>query len=194
VELVALDPPETRRRLSNMFGTPSAWHQAMTQWPEPEQQKLQSDLDNAHVSVHFSNNAGTRDRSAVLYGLQSFLLARPGFAGRVTAEDLEYPHGFQWANIGRLKITNGPHITSPSGDYMRAPQVDKIIEKLRDKSYGPAGAPIELFTYATHDEPDGAVGWLESIQSAVAEHVVGSQFRRVHLFHLGFKRHIWSSP
>jgi hypothetical protein len=82
VELVALDPPETRRRLSNMFGTPSAWHQAMTQWPEQERQKLQADLQNARVSVHFSNDAGTRVRSAVLYGLQSFLLTRLGFAGR----------------------------------------------------------------------------------------------------------------
>jgi len=52
---------------------------------------------------------------------------------------------------------------------------------------------MELFAYATHDEPDGAVGWLESIQATVAEHMPGSQFSRVHLFHVSFKRHIWSS-
>lgn len=195
VELVALDTPGTHLRLSNMFRTPDAWAQAMAQRCESEQQILKDDLGNAHISVHFANDAGTRDRSAVLYGLQSLLLARRGFAGRVTAEDLEYPHGFHSANIGRFaSITNGPQVASPSGDYLRPPQVDKIVEKLRDKRYEPAGTPMELFAYATHDEPDGAVGWLESIQAAVNDHIAESRFRRVHLFHLGFQRHIWSSP
>jgi len=117
VELVALDPPSTRLRMNNMFGTPDAWHHAMTQWSEAEQQMLQADLRNAHVSPHFANEAGTRDRSLALYVLQSFLLARPGFTGRVTAEDLEYPRGFHWANVGRFEINNGPQVSSPSGDY-----------------------------------------------------------------------------
>jgi hypothetical protein len=121
-------------------------------------------------------------------------LANPGVSGHIEAEDLEYPQSFHGASIGRFdSITNGPQVSSPSGDYLRAPQIGQIVTKLRDKSYDSAGAPMELFAYATHDEPDGAIGWLETIQSAVAEHLPKSKFRRAHLFHLGFKQHIWSS-
>jgi hypothetical protein len=195
VELVAIDPATTRLRMSNMSGTPYAWRQAMNWWSEDTRQQFLADLQDVHVSVHFANDAGIRDRAKVLFGLQSFFLSRPDFAGRVMPEDLEFPQGFRLANVGRFKsISNGPEVVAPSGDYLRPPQVDKIKEKLCDKSYDSAGAPMELFAYAMHDEPDGAVGWLESIQSTVAEHIAGSKFRRVHLFHVGFKRHIWSYP
>jgi hypothetical protein len=97
VELVAIDPPATRLRMSNMFGTPFSWRQATAWWPEAERRQLQADLQDAYLSVHFPNDAGTRDRAKVLFGLQSFFLSRPGFAGRVTAEDLEFPQGLHLA-------------------------------------------------------------------------------------------------
>jgi hypothetical protein len=96
VELLAIDPATTRLRMSNMFGTPYAWRQAMNWWSEDKRQQLQGDLQDVHVSVHFANDAGMRDRAKVLFGLQSFFLSRPGFAGRVTPEDLEFPLGQRW--------------------------------------------------------------------------------------------------
>jgi hypothetical protein len=194
VELVALDEEAARRRMNNMYGTPHAWRLAMTWWAEEERTKLLADLHDAYISVHVDNDTGTRDRATMLHGLQSFLRAHPGFTGKVTAEDLEYPDGFHAANIGHVEsVKNGPHVTAPSGDYWRPPQVEKITAKLRDKVYEPV-APLELFAYSTYDDPVGHVGLLEQIQAVVAEHLPGSLFRRVHLFHVGLKQHIWSSP
>ena len=193
VELVAIDASDTRLRLTNMFETPDAWKAAMAARPKEEQKILQSDLQNAHISVHFGNEQGRRDRASVLGALQTFLLEQPHFSGEIATEDIGMPSGFHGARIGRFETTTGPHVSAPSGAFWQPPQVAKIVEKLSDKTYE-VTPPLELFAYATHDEPDGAVGSLETIQAAVAEHLPGSQFRRVHLFHVGFLKHICSMP
>lgn len=193
VELVAIDASDTRLRLTNMFRTPDAWRAAMADRPQAEKEALQADLRDAHISIHFDNDLGMRDRAALLHHLQNFLLGHPQITGEVTEEDLGIPPGFHGARIGRFGSPNGPHISAPSGAFWQPPQVEKITEKLRDKTYQPL-APLQLFAYATHDEPDGAVGSLEAIQAAVAQHLPGSLFRRVHLFHVGFLKHIASMP
>lgn len=193
VELVAIDASDTRLRLTNMFGTPDAWRAAMAERTKEEQETLQSDLQNAYISVDFGNEIGRRDRASVLSALQQFLLERPHFKGVIAAEEIGTPPGFHGARIGRFETTTGPHVSAPSGAFWQPPQVEKIVEKLRDRTYKPV-APLELFAYATHDEPDGAVGSLEAIQAAVETHLPGSQFRRVHLFHVGFLKHIFSMP
>lgn len=191
VELVAIDASDTRLRLTNMFETPDAWKAAMAARPKEQQKILQSDLQNAHISVHFGNEQGRRDRASVLVALQTFLLEHPHFNGEIATEDIGMPSGFHGARIGRFETTTGPHVSAPSGAFWQPPQVAKIVEKLSDKTYE-VTPPLELFAYATHDEPDGAVGSLETIQAAVAEHLPGSQFRCVHLFHVGFLKHICS--
>ena len=193
VELVAIDASDTRLRLTNMFRTPDAWKAATIARPKEEQETLRSDLQNAYISVNFDNGIGTRDRASVLSALQTFLLAHPHFEDEIEAEQIGTPSGFHGARIGRFETTTGPHVSAPSGAFWQPPQVEKIVEKLSDKTYKVA-APLELFAYATHDEPDGAVGSLEAIQAAVEEHLPGSQFRRVHLFHVGFLKHICSMP
>lgn len=165
----------------------------MTGRPRNEQETLQVDLQHAHISVYFGNEIGGRDRTAVFSKLQTFLLAHPHFEGEVEAEEIGLPPGFHGARIARVESITGPRVSGPSADYWRPPQVEKIIEKLRDKTYEPA-APLELFAYATHDDPDGAVGSLEAIQAAVRTHLPDSQFRRVHLFHAGLLKHICSMP
>lgn len=83
----------------------------------------------------------------------------PHFEGETEAEEIGTPPGFHGARIGRFEITSGPRVSGPSADYWRPPQVEKISGKLRDKTYE-LTAPLERFAYATHDEPDGAVGSL----------------------------------
>jgi len=96
--------------------------------------------------------------------------------------------------LGRFDhFADGPHFSAPSAGFWQPPQAEKIVEKLSDKEYTPA-APMELFAYSTHDEPDGAVRSLEAIQAAVAKHQPGSRFQRVHVFHVGFLKHICSMP
>ena len=193
VELVALDASDTRRRLTNMFTTRAAWEDAISRWPASVRQELQIELRNAYISLNFANEAGSRDRAALLRTVQEFLLGHAGFSGEIDPEDIGAPQGFHGAKVGRFDVSDGPHISAPSGAYWQPPQVDKITEKLPDKTYEPV-APLELFAYATHDEPDGAVGSLETIEATVAEHLPASMFQRVHLFHLGFLRHICSIP
>lgn len=193
VELVAIDASDTRLRLTNMFRTPDAWCSAMAGRPRAEREALQADLRDAYITVHLDNELGIRDRAALLHVLHDFLLEHPHFNGEVTEEVLGTLQGFHGARVGRFEITDGPHVSAPSGAFWQAPQVEKIAEKLRDKEYKPV-APLELFAYATHDEPDGAVGALETIQAVVAQYLPGSLFRRVHLFHVGFLKHICSMP
>jgi hypothetical protein len=192
VELVAIDDDATRKRLNNMANTKEAWDRALQQWPQHEKGLLVLDLKDAYVSVVFSKEPGMRDRSKLFKALQGWLLTHSGFSGRVELGELELMGVEQLAIYRNQKIQDGPGISSPSAGYWLPPQVSKIVEKLRDKDY-PTDIPLELFVYATHDEPNGAVGSLEAIQAAVAEHLPTSRFRRVHLFHVGFRQHIWSS-
>jgi hypothetical protein len=194
VELVSLDDEDTRLRLSNMFNTRDAWALALSRWPEDVQHRLRADLLNAYISLNFSEDLGTRDRAEVLRAVQQVLSAAPNFAGAIAAESIGTPPGFHGAKVGRFDhIKDGPKFSAPSAGYWKPPQANKIAEKLSDKTYTPA-APLELFAYSPHDEPDGAVGSLEEIHAVVAKHLSGSQFRCVHVFHLGFLKHICSMP
>ena len=191
VELVALDVPQTRQRLTNMFGTADAWRVALARRPAGEQQALQARLHDAHISVIFAEQAGLRDRAGAISKLQSYLLGHLGRRGEVGAADIGHPEGFHSATIWRGGVSDGPRITSPSAGYWHPPQVGAITKHLQ--THYETDAPLDLFAYATHDEPDGSVGSLATIHAAVAQHLPGSQFRQVHLFHVGFRHHIWSS-
>jgi hypothetical protein len=187
VELVALDATDTRRRLSHLFSTQHAWNAALEGLTADDRTALATDLRNAYISPDFANDAGSVQRARAFQTLQSFLLAHSQFDGDVSSEDLDLPQGFHGARIRRAEFDSGPHVSASSADYWRPPQLEKIVEKLCDKSYEPAqGARLELFAYATHDEPGGAVGSLEAIQALVAKHQSDSKFQRVHLF-------IWAS-
>ena len=73
------------------------------------------------------------------------------------------------------------------------PQLDKIEEKLRTKNYTFVG-PLELIAYSPHDEPDGHIDSLDEIQACIHRHLPGSLFTRVHVFHLGFLKHVVTIP
>jgi hypothetical protein len=194
VELVSLDAEDMRLRLSNMFHTRDAWGLALSRWAPDARQRLLTDLTKAYISVNFAEELGTRDRATIFGVVQDFLLARPGFRGEIAAEIIGTPPGFHAARVGRFNhFADGPHISAPSAGYWQAPQIENIVRKLSDRQYTPA-APMELFAYSTHDEPDGAVGSLEGIRAAIAQHLPGSHFERVHLFHVGFLTHICSMP
>jgi hypothetical protein len=189
VELVTLDHPHTRRRSSNMFGTRDSWRAALARWPQIDQQALVAGLRNAGINVFFENEAGTRDRAEALYQLQAWLLAHPDHVGTIPGKGMGAK--FQRATVHRFGGTSGPHITAPAGDWWRPPDVANLIKHLQTM-YEPH-APLELFAYSTDDEPDGSADSLATIQDAVAQYLPTSRFQRVHVFHVGFKKHIWSS-
>lgn len=194
VELVALDSEETRRRMANMFNTRAAWARALSLWSEAERERLQADLRNAYFSVNFSEDLGTRDRAEIFRQVQQLLLECPNYEGEIRPQSVGTPSGFHGAKLWRHeRLGDGPKFSAPSAGYWQGPQINKIVEKLSDKTYVPA-APMELFAYSPHDEPDGAVGSLAAIQGAIAEHLPGSKFERVHVFHLGFLKHVCSMP
>jgi hypothetical protein len=192
VELVAIDDDETRTRLNHMFNTKEAWGRALSRWPPREQLQVQANAADVFLSLNFDNGARMQEHVQALIAVQHLLLDVPGFTGDVPLDRFGTIRGLNAAKVFRGNVKDGPQLSAPSGGYWLPPQADKLVEKLRDKKYE-TRAPLELFAYATHDEPDGAVGSLEAIQGAVTAHLPGSLFRRVHLFHRGFLRHIWSS-
>jgi hypothetical protein len=120
--------------------------------------------------------------------IQDQLLAKAaGFTGDLLGE-FKTPIGLERAVIHRGSVTNGPEFSPFSAGSWLPPQIDKIREKLVDKRYQTT-APLELFTYALHDEPDGAVGAMEQIDEVVRAHLPGSRFRRVPCVPLRF----WAS-
>jgi hypothetical protein len=193
VELVSLDDEYTNLRLANWRGTRGAWQRALSQWPEAEEAQLRNDMRNAYITVNFAEDLGVKGRAEAFHVMQAVLLGLPGFKGEITAETLHNPKGFQGAKLWRNDFESGPHFQAPSVSNWSGPQVEKIIEKLTEKTYAPV-APMELFAYSPYNEPDGAVGSIDAIQAAVAAHMPKSKFRRVHIFHAGFGKHVWSSP
>lgn len=73
------------------------------------------------------------------------------------------------------------------------PQLEQITTKLKDKTYQYSGR-LELFAYSIHDEPNGAVGGLEAIEQTIRQDIGTSKFDRVHVFHVGFLKHILTLP
>jgi len=199
VELVALDHEETRTRLSNMFSTEEAWDRALTTRPQAEQARLRAECDDVLLSLNFAEAAGSRARRDAMLAIQDRLLALgPSFTGSLFAgvagiAGAAAPGGLRDAVVHRGHVSQGPRLSAPSAGSWLPPQIDKIQEKLTDKRYQ-TSAPLELFAYATHDEPDGAVGLLEQIDRCVCTHLPGSLFRRVHVFHVGFGQLIYRYP
>jgi hypothetical protein len=192
-ELLALDDESTRKRLSNMFNTKSAWARSLRGIPPAELARIQAEFANVHLSVHFDEMAGTRDRSAALSAIQKELLRLPsGYAGPLFT-DITLPARLHSVSIFRTKRTDGPNVSAPSAGYWMPPQLNKIEEKLLEKSYT-FTAPLELFAYSPHDEPDGHINSLDEIQACINRNLPGSLFTRVHVFNLGFLKHIVMIP
>ena len=193
VELVALDHRRTRTRLSNMDNTSEAWNRAVDRLTPRDQASVRSEFANAHMSLNFDESAGTRLRTDIFAAIQRDVLSRPGHQGEVF-DQLTRPPGLQRAEIHRGKdITDGPHFAAPSAGSGMPPQLNKIAEKLREKNYTATG-PLELFAYATHDDPGGAVGGLEEIKATIQAHLPGSRFHRVYVLDWWSRRLIVSIP
>ena len=193
VELVAIDAVDTRTRLNNMFNTKEAWARAVATWSSTEQAQLHSDTGDVFLSLDFRNEAGMRDRVTALTAIQKLLLARRGFVGKVPLDAIGRPPGLEDATVFRGSVKNGPRISPFSVGSWMPPQVSQIEKKLRDKTY-PTGIPLELFAYATHDEPNLALGSMERIEQAITTYLPGSTFTRVRVFHLGFQQHLFTYP
>ena len=193
VELVAIDATGTRMRLENMVTTDEAWRRALTRRPIAEQERISADTSNVFFSISFDNGAGLRDRTAALHAIQSFLLDHPGHVGLVPPALIGRSRGLGATTVHRRGVPRGPRFSHFSAGAWFPPQIEQIEKKLLNRAYA-TNVPLELFAYATHDEPDGAVGLLEAIQASVLKHLPGSNFQRVHLFHLGFLKHICSMP
>ena len=192
-ELVALDDQYTTTRLSNMFNTRDAWEYSLRRMPPADLARIQAEFANVHLSLNFEETAGTRDRSAALSAIQKELLILPsGYSGPLFSRTTMPAH-LHTASVFRNKRTDGPHFSAPSAGGWMPPQLKKIEEKLRDKNYAFTG-PLELIAYSPHDEPDGHVNSLAEIRACINQHLTGSLFTRVHVFHLGFLKHIVSMP
>jgi hypothetical protein len=163
-ELLALDDESTRKRLSNMFNTKSAWARSLRGIPPAELARIQAEFANVHLSVHFDEMAGTR-----------------------------LPARLHSVSIFRTKRTDGANVSAPSAGYWMPPQLNKIEKKLLEKSYT-FTALVELFAYSPHDEPDGHINSLDEIQACINRNLPGSLFTRVHVFNLGFLKHIVTIP
>jgi hypothetical protein len=84
------------------------------------------------------------------------------------------------------------HITTSSAGSWLPPQLDKIREKLVDKTYR-TNVPLELFAYSMHDEVDGHVDGLAAIENCINTYLPGSKFRRVSVFNRGFLQLVYRS-
>jgi hypothetical protein len=192
IELVALDAPRTRSRLDNMPTTDEAWDRALTTWPTDKREALGADFRDAYFSIAFRNEAGLRDRTAALKALQTFLLDNPGFKGVVAPSSIGCPRNFESLTIHRGSVKNGPKFSHFSAGRWSPPHTVALEAKLRPGRYAHVCVPLELFAYAVHDEPDLALGSLEHLQNVVVGLLPQSAFRRVHVFDLGFLRHLSS--
>jgi hypothetical protein len=194
VELVALDAPETRSRLDNMLTTDEAWNRALSTWPAEDQKHLRTETDEVFFSISFRNEAGLRDRTTALLAVQKFLLSHPAYSGVIPPNSVGQPRGLDSATIHRGHVTNGPKFSHFSAGRWSPPQVSTVEDKLRPGRYPSWDVPMELFAYAIHDEPDLAVGSLEQLQNVMVAGLPASAFTRVHVFDLGFLKHLWTYP
>ncbi len=156
---------------------------------------MREDTKDVYFTIIFDELAGLRDRTYVQKILQRFLLEHPGFDGPLAAETLGSPPKLDAVIVRRgiLRRTIGPKFSQFSTGSWQPLQIGKLEEKLRPGRY-PSSIPLELFAYAVHDEPDAALGSLETLQEAAIRLLPRSSFRRVHIFDFGLRRHLWSYP
>ncbi|WP_211474919.1 hypothetical protein [Collimonas humicola] len=185
IELLALDAPDTRKRLQNMDATSDAWKHAFETWPTTVQEKLREECNDVFMVLSISNDAGARDRKELMTSIQEQLFKKPtGFTGNL-CQGVKVIRGDD--------ITNGPQINAPSAGSWLMPQISKIEEKLTSKIYC-TSAPLELFAYSTHDEVDAHVDSLSMIDECVRKHLQGSKFQRVRVFDAMFRQMKYSYP
>jgi hypothetical protein len=193
-ELLALDAPHTRARLANMYATQEAWDRALAARPEPEKDRLVTECADLYLSVSIEEWAGSRARKKMMALIQDRLLGLPAaYSGELFESELEMPPGVHSASVSRGPLRNGPRIIAPSAGHCLPPQVDKIREKLIDKTYQ-TGAPLELFAYAEHDEVDAHIDSLPAMEQCVKAHLPGSKFQRVSIFNLHFRQLVYRFP
>lgn len=96
-ELVALDDPETRTRLTNMMGTKAWWYDARDTWPEAQRTAIDALSRDLTLSCLFDNSVGQRDRRRAFVEAQRFLLGAPAYEGDLTPHlrAAGTPHGIR---------------------------------------------------------------------------------------------------
>jgi hypothetical protein len=186
-------PEEASRRpvRRHIVTTDEAWVRALATLSAENQERLCIDVNDVFFSIGFRSEAGLRDRTKALRAVQDFLLQYPGYVGALPPKRLGLPRGLEFATIHRSHVTNGPKFSHFSAGRWLPPQASKLEEKLQTGRYR-SDIPMELFAYAIHDEPDIAVGSLELLQDLIVKLLPGSSFRRVHVFDLGFRRHLYT--
>jgi hypothetical protein len=112
---------------------------------------------------------------------EALMPAHPQLAGPLFVTGAK-PEGLVSGHAYRDKHSGGVRIHSFSVGSWLPPDVSIITQNLTAKTYD-VRVPLELFVYAVHDEPNGAVGSLEQMDACVATHLIGSIFKRVHLLH-----------
>jgi hypothetical protein len=192
VELTALDSSNTRQRLSNWHATRPAWSHALGLWDKSKRERLAEISRNLSLSLTIDEGTTGKMRTQIMHQIQALLLTCPDFSGRMFTAGAK-PKGLKGGNAYRDKRRNGIRIHSFSAGPLLAPNASTVERKLTNRTYE-AFAPLELFAYSVHDEPDGAVGWQEMLDTSIAKYLPNSLFKSVHLFHFGFGRHIKSYP
>jgi hypothetical protein len=192
VELVALDAPLTRTRLNNMQGTHDAWQRALARRSAAEQLQLDQRCKDVFLSLNIKEDAGSRQRTTIMTWIQDQVLSLPpGFTGPLFGSD--GPSGLHRAAVHRGHVTNGPRINAPSGGSWLYPQIEKLKDKLTNKTYR-INAPLDLFAYSTHDELDGHIDSLAEIETCIKTHLANSPFRKVYVFNAGFSSLVYQYP
>jgi hypothetical protein len=176
-----------------MFRTKDAWARSLRGLPPAELAKVHAEFATVHLSLNFEETAGTKDRSAAMSAIRKELMSLPSGYARPLFSSISLPARLHGVRVHRNKTTDGPHFSAPSTGSWMPPQLNKIERKLRDKNYTFSG-PLELFAYSEHDEPHGHVDSLNEICACINGNLTESAFTRVHVFHLGFLRHIVTTP
>ncbi len=185
VELVALDDNETRTRLRNMNATKETWFRALSGHSAPDQSRLGTECADMFLSVTIDNAAGLRDRTAIMKIIQDELLRKPPRFSGPLFNPMNLPVGLYRAMVHRGHVVNGPRISSPSAGNVLPMQVDRIRDKLMDKTYRTM-SPLELFAYSIHDEVDAYANARALIDGCVNAYLPQSRFARVKVFDFGF--------
>lgn len=182
-ELVALDDPNTRARLTNMENTKLCWYAARDSWPVAEQAIINSLARDLMLSCIFSNDAGQRDRKRVFIEVQRILMSLPSdFAGDMTST---LRKGGAAGKAQSVKVhrggSTGIRISAPSAGGWQSPTHAALLSKLSHAPYASA-SPVHLFAYSEHDELGAHVTSLSDLESLVRKLLPSSHLAAVHFF------------
>lgn len=181
-EMVALDDPDTRRRLTNMMGSKACWYDARDKWPAEQQVAINELSRDLTLSCLFDNAAGQRDRRRVFIEVQRFLLKAPGYAGDLTAHLRAVGAADRVQRITAHRGgSTGIRISAPTAGGWQAPNHDALLAKLRHPPYQSA-APVHLFAYSEHDNLNASDTSLVDLEALVRQHLPASSLAAVHFF------------